>query len=96
MLTESPATEWELQPHPRAQALRVKNLTPQAVHTALKETESRATDLLPVWKVPLLCALVPRQRKALAAVDLIRRTTEDLIARCGFPLGFITSKPPPD
>ncbi len=52
------------------------------MYTALKETESRATDLLPVWKVPLLCRLVPRQRRATEAVDLIRRTTEDLIARC--------------
>lgn len=54
----------------------------QAVYTALKETESRATDLLPVWKLPFLAPLVPRQRKALAAVDLIRQTTEQLIARC--------------
>jgi carotene epsilon-monooxygenase len=54
----------------------------QAVYTALKETEQRATDLLPVWKVPLLCALVPRQRKAAAAVALIRATTEELIAQC--------------
>ena len=34
----------------------------QAVYTALKETESRATDLLPLWKLgPLATALVPRQ-----------------------------------
>lgn len=54
----------------------------QAVYTALKETESRATDLLPLWKFPLLSPLIPRQRKALAAVELIRQTTEELIARC--------------
>ena len=54
----------------------------QAVYTALKETESRSTDLLPLWKVPLLANLVPRQRKALEAVALIRRTTEQLIAKC--------------
>lgn len=30
----------------------------------------------------MLAPLLPRQRKALAAVDLIRRTTEELIARC--------------
>ena len=57
----------------------------QAVYTSLKETEQRATDVLPYWKVPLLCALVPRQRKALAAVELIRRTTEELIAKCKVP-----------
>lgn len=54
----------------------------QAVYTALKETEQRATDLLPYWKVPLLCYLVPRQRKALAAVELIRQTTNALIKQC--------------
>lgn len=30
-------------------------VTFQAVYTALKETESRATDLLPLWKVLLQC-----------------------------------------
>lgn len=54
----------------------------QAVYTSLKETEQRATDLLPYWKVPLLCAFVPRQRKAADAVALIRATTEELIAKC--------------
>eukprot|EP00271_Cylindrocystis_brebissonii_P002679 TRINITY_DN13443_c0_g1_i1.p1 TRINITY_DN13443_c0_g1~~TRINITY_DN13443_c0_g1_i1.p1 ORF type:complete len:670 (+),score=94.55 TRINITY_DN13443_c0_g1_i1:93-2012(+) len=54
----------------------------QAVYTALKETESRSTDLLPYWKVPFLCQLVPRQRKALAAVEIIRASVEDLIAKC--------------
>jgi carotene epsilon-monooxygenase len=29
-----------------------------------------------------LCQIVPRQKKALAAVDLIRRTTTDLIRKC--------------
>ncbi len=53
----------------------------QAVYTALKETETRATDLLPYWKVPLLCKIVPRQQKATAAVELIRQTTADLIRK---------------
>lgn len=52
------------------------------MYTALKETESRSTDLLPLWKVPLLGRFVPRQQKATAAVALIRKTTEDLIAKC--------------
>ena len=52
------------------------------MYTALKETESRSTDLLPLWKVPLLRNLVPRQQKAQAAVTLIRQTTEQLIAKC--------------
>lgn len=54
----------------------------QAVYTALKETESRSTDILPLWKVPLLAGLVPRQQKAQAAVDLIRKTTTELIDKC--------------
>ncbi|GFR43972.1 hypothetical protein Agub_g5116 [Astrephomene gubernaculifera] len=54
----------------------------QAVYTALKETETRATDLLPLWKFPALAWLIPRQRKALEAVELIRRTTNDLIRKC--------------
>lgn len=54
----------------------------QAVYTSLKETETRATDLLPYWKIPLLCQLVPRQRKVAEAVQLIRDTTTDLINKC--------------
>lgn len=52
------------------------------VYTALKETESRATDLLPLWKVPALSYFIPRQRRATEAVEIIRATTEELIARC--------------
>lgn len=56
----------------------------QAVYTALKETESRATDVLPLWRLPKPLALLisPRQRAASEAVDLIRKTTEELVARC--------------
>ena len=54
----------------------------QAVYTALKEAETRATDLLPFWKLPGASLVVPRQRKAVAAVRKIRETTEMLIARC--------------
>jgi carotene epsilon-monooxygenase len=56
----------------------------QAVYTSLKETEQRATDLLPLWKLPPVIAtlLSPRQRKAQEAVALIRQTTSELIARC--------------
>lgn len=54
----------------------------QAVYTALKETEQRATDVVPYWKLPLLRWFVPRQRAAAEAVDLIRATTEELIKKC--------------
>lgn len=54
----------------------------QAVYTALKETEQRATDVLPLWKLSFLHPLIPRQRKATEAVQLIRETTERLIAKC--------------
>eukprot|EP00899_Mesostigma_viride_P018511 jgi/Mesvir1/26661/Mv20448-RA.3 len=54
----------------------------QAVYTALKEAESRTTDLLPYWKSPLLCMLVPRQRKARAAVEVIRAEVGRMVAEC--------------
>ena len=54
----------------------------QAVYTALKETESRATDVLPLWRWPAVAWLSPRQRAATDAVRIIRDTTEALVARC--------------
>lgn len=55
----------------------------QAVYTALKETETRATDLLPIWKLPdPIRLLFPRQRRADEAVKVIRATTEELIEKC--------------
>lgn len=59
----------------------------QAVYTALKETETRATDLLPYWKYPLINLFVPRQRKAAAAVALIRCAAAASITACavGWP-----------
>lgn len=53
-----------------------------AVYTALKEAEARATDILPYWKIDILCKIVPRQQKAERAVTLIRRTVEELIIKC--------------
>ncbi|KAL3536202.1 hypothetical protein ACH5RR_004663 [Cinchona calisaya] len=53
-----------------------------AVYTALKEAELRSTDLLPYWKIEALCKVVPRQIKAERAVTLIRKTVEELIAKC--------------
>ena len=44
----------------------------QAVYTSLKETETRATDLLPYWKLPWVEYFVPRQQKAAEAVRIIR------------------------
>lgn len=54
----------------------------QAVYTSLKETEQRATDLLPIWKIPFMCDIIPRQIKVKEAVQIIRNTTEELIAKC--------------
>ncbi|GAB2300648.1 Belongs to the cytochrome P450 [Dionaea muscipula] len=53
-----------------------------AVYTALKEAEARSTDLLPYWKIQVLCRIIPRQIKAERAVSVIRETVEELIARC--------------
>ncbi|XP_058212750.1 carotene epsilon-monooxygenase, chloroplastic isoform X2 [Rhododendron vialii] len=54
----------------------------EAVYTALKEAEARSTDLLPYWKIDALCKIIPRQIKAEKAVKLIRKTVEELIAKC--------------
>eukprot|EP01018_Ginkgo_biloba_P020263 Gb_11858 [translate_table: standard] len=53
-----------------------------AVYTALKEAESRSTDILPYWQINFLCWIIPRQRKAAKAVALIRETVEELITKC--------------
>ncbi|RWR93838.1 carotene epsilon-monooxygenase, chloroplastic isoform X1 [Cinnamomum micranthum f. kanehirae] len=53
-----------------------------AVYTALKEAEARSTDILPYWKIKALCKVIPRQIKAEKAVSIIRRTVEELIAKC--------------
>lgn len=53
-----------------------------AVYTALKEAEARSTDLLPYWKVKALCKIIPRQIKAEESVTVIRKTVEELIAKC--------------
>lgn len=53
-----------------------------AVYTALKEAEARSTDILPYWKIKALCKIIPRQIKAEEAVTVIRRTVEELIAKC--------------
>ncbi|GAB5363299.1 hypothetical protein AAMO2058_000871500 [Amorphochlora amoebiformis] len=56
----------------------------KAVYAALKETETRSLDFLPLWKLPgdLAQRISMRQRKATEAVNLIRKTTEDLIENC--------------
>lgn len=54
----------------------------EAVYTALKEAELRSTDILPYWKIDVLCKVVPRQIKAERAVALIRQTVEELIGQC--------------
>ncbi|KAL6905297.1 hypothetical protein ACP4OV_002898 [Aristida adscensionis] len=54
----------------------------EAVYTALKEAELRSTDLLPYWKIDLLCKIIPRQIKAANAVKIIRNTVEELIMKC--------------
>ncbi|XP_042414403.1 carotene epsilon-monooxygenase, chloroplastic-like [Zingiber officinale] len=54
----------------------------EAVYTALKEAEARSTDILPYWKLPILCKIIPRQIKAEKAVSIIRNTVEELIIKC--------------
>nr|GEY56743.1 carotene epsilon-monooxygenase, chloroplastic [Tanacetum cinerariifolium] len=54
----------------------------ESVYTALKEAEARSTDLLPYWKIDVLCKIIPRQIKAQQAVTIIRETVEELILKC--------------
>ncbi|GLT71790.1 hypothetical protein SLA2020_437850 [Shorea laevis] len=63
-------------------ALNADSPVIDAVYTALKEAEARSTDILPYWKVKALCKIIPRQIKAENAVTVIRRTVEELIAKC--------------
>lgn len=51
-------------------------------HHSHSHTHSPLTSPSACPQVPLLCQLVPRQRKASAAVELIRQTTTDLIRKC--------------
>ncbi|TQD97288.1 hypothetical protein C1H46_017129 [Malus baccata] len=54
----------------------------ESVYTALKEAELRSTDILPYWKVDVLRKIIPRQIKAEQAVQVIRSSVEELIAKC--------------
>lgn len=54
----------------------------ESVYTALKEAELRSTDILPYWKVDVLRKIIPRQIKAEKAVQVIRSSVEELIAKC--------------
>jgi len=51
----------------------------RAVYTVLRETEYRSLVFVPYWKVPLLAALVPRQRACTEALRTINDTLDGLI-----------------
>ena len=53
----------------------------QAVYTALREAEYRSTAFIPYWNVPLLRAVVPRQRRCTEALKVINSTLDGLIAK---------------
>ena len=54
----------------------------QAVYTSLREAEYRSTAFIPYWNVPLLRAIVPRQRRCTAALKIVNVTLDGLIQRC--------------
>ena len=54
----------------------------QAVYTSLREAEYRSTAFVPYWNVPLLRAIVPRQRRCTEALKIINATLDGLIQRC--------------
>ena len=53
----------------------------QAVYTALREAEYRSTAFIPYWNVPLLRAIVPRQRRCTEALKVINASLDGLIAK---------------
>ena len=57
----------------------------QAVYTALREAEYRSTAFIPYWNVPLLRAIVPRQRRCTEALKVINSTLDGLIAKSPEP-----------
>lgn len=54
----------------------------EAVYVTLREAEERSTAILPYWKIPILRAIVPRQRRVTKALNLINDILDDLIAIC--------------
>nr|6L8I_A Chain A, Protein LUTEIN DEFICIENT 5, chloroplastic [Arabidopsis thaliana]6L8J_A Chain A, Protein LUTEIN DEFICIENT 5, chloroplastic [Arabidopsis thaliana] len=54
----------------------------EAVYTVLREAEDRSVDPIPVWDIPILKDIVPRQRKVATSLKLINDTLDDLIATC--------------
>ena len=53
----------------------------QAVYV-LREAEDRSISILPYWKIPILKDIYPGQQKVAAALNLINKTLDDLIAIC--------------
>lgn len=53
----------------------------EAVYITLREAEYRSIAVFPYWNVPILRAIVPRQRKVTAALQLINETLDTLILR---------------
>ncbi|KIY91860.1 hypothetical protein MNEG_16103 [Monoraphidium neglectum] len=51
----------------------------KSVYGVLKEAEHRSTFYIPYWNVPLLRAVVPRQRQFAADMAVIDATLDDLI-----------------
>ena len=52
------------------------------MYTSLREAEYRSTAFVPYWNVPLLRAIVPRQRRCTAALKIVNVTLDGLIQRC--------------
>lgn len=52
------------------------------MYTCLREAEYRSTALVPYWNIPLLRAIVPRQRRCTAALKIVNATLDGLIQRC--------------
>ncbi|KNA19445.1 hypothetical protein SOVF_061630 [Spinacia oleracea] len=54
----------------------------EAVYVVLREAETRSTAPIPVWEIPIWKDVSPRLKKVNAALKLINKTLDDLIAIC--------------
>ncbi|XP_024376898.1 protein LUTEIN DEFICIENT 5, chloroplastic [Physcomitrium patens] len=54
----------------------------EAVYITLREAEDRSIAIFPYWNIPILRAIVPRQRRVAKALNLINEVLDNLIAIC--------------
>ncbi|OAE21428.1 hypothetical protein AXG93_3506s1020 [Marchantia polymorpha subsp. ruderalis] len=54
----------------------------EAVYVTLREAEDRSVGIFPYWKIPILAAIDPRQRRVAKALKVVNDTLDSLIDKC--------------